>query len=98
MVAGHERDGRGWKAEWVALPEVCLLTSTALALALDLLAGLEVDAERMRANLDGDQGLLSERVLAALTRRGSASTGPRPSCRPCWSARARPTAGRWPTR
>ena len=26
MVGGHERDGRGWKAEWVALPEVCLLT------------------------------------------------------------------------
>ena len=30
MVAGHERDGRGWKAEWVALPEVCLLTGVAL--------------------------------------------------------------------
>ena len=25
MVAQHERDGRAWKAEWVALPEVCLL-------------------------------------------------------------------------
>ena len=25
MVVSHERDGRGWKAEWVALPEVCLL-------------------------------------------------------------------------
>ena len=30
MVGGHERDGRGWKAEWVALPEVCLLTAAAL--------------------------------------------------------------------
>ena len=30
MVAGHERDGRGWKAEWVALPEVCLLSGVAL--------------------------------------------------------------------
>ncbi len=25
MVQQHERDGRGWKTEWVALPEVCLL-------------------------------------------------------------------------
>ena len=23
--SAHERDGRGWKAEWVALPEICLL-------------------------------------------------------------------------
>ena len=28
----HERDGRGWKAEWVAFPEVCLLTGAALSL------------------------------------------------------------------
>ena len=26
MVGGHERDGRSWKAEWIALPEVCQLT------------------------------------------------------------------------
>ena len=26
----HERDGRGWKAEWVAWPEACLLTTAAL--------------------------------------------------------------------
>ncbi|MDP9073902.1 MAG: adenylosuccinate lyase family protein, partial [Actinomycetota bacterium] len=30
MVQQHERDGRGWKAEWVAWPEVCLLTGTSL--------------------------------------------------------------------
>ena len=29
MVVGHERDGRGWKAEWSALPEICLLPSRA---------------------------------------------------------------------
>ena len=32
MVGGHERDGRSWKAEWVALPEVCQLTAVALRL------------------------------------------------------------------
>jgi adenylosuccinate lyase len=70
MVAGHERDGRGWKAEWVALPEVCLLTGTALQTARHLLSGLVVDVESMRANLTthGDQ-LASEQILAGLTPR-----------------------------
>jgi len=65
MVQIHERDGRGWKAEWPVFPELCLLTSSALALAIDLVRGLEVRGERMRANVDDDQGLLSERVLSA---------------------------------
>ena len=67
MVGGHERDGRSWKAEWVALPEVCLLTTTATALAVELVDGLEVDAARMRANLSDYAG--SEQVLAAITGR-----------------------------
>ena len=52
MVGEHERDGRSWKAEWVALPEVCLLAGTATHLACALAAGLEVDADRMQANLE----------------------------------------------
>ncbi|MET0524009.1 MAG: adenylosuccinate lyase family protein [Nocardioides sp.] len=70
MVVGHERDGRGWKAEWVALPEVCLLTGVALELARRLLSGLVVDVETMRTNLSrhGDQ-LASEQILAGLTRK-----------------------------
>jgi adenylosuccinate lyase len=70
VVASHERDGRAWKAEWAALPEVCLLTGTALALARTLLDGLEVHPAAMAANLarHGDR-LGSERVLAALARR-----------------------------
>ena len=52
MVAQHERDGRTWKAEWVALPEVCLLAGTATHLACALAAGLGVDADRMQANLE----------------------------------------------
>jgi adenylosuccinate lyase len=70
MVVGHERDGRGWKAEWVALPEVCLLTGVALQMVRRLLSGLVVDVEAMRTNLTvhGDQ-LASERMLSALTPR-----------------------------
>jgi adenylosuccinate lyase len=67
MAQIHERDGRGWKAEWVALPEVCLLTGVALRTAIDLLAGLEVDVDAMAANVPAGAG--SERVLAVLTAR-----------------------------
>lgn len=70
MVQEHERDGRGWKAEWIAFPEACLLTGAALALAGPMLAGLEADPGAMRANLDRARGYLtSERVLAALAPR-----------------------------
>ncbi|GAA1791027.1 adenylosuccinate lyase family protein [Planosporangium flavigriseum] len=70
MVSGHERDGRAWKAEWMALPEVALTAGTAASLAGDLLDGLVVDEARMRANLDRTgQRWASERVLAELSRR-----------------------------
>ncbi len=66
----HERDGRGWKAEWVALPEACLLAAAALRIAADLLAGLTVDAEAMRRNLTRHGGYpVSEQALARLAPR-----------------------------
>jgi adenylosuccinate lyase len=66
----HERDGRGWKAEWVALPEACLLAAAALQFAIGLLAGLTVDAEAMRRNLDRHGGYpVSERALGRLAPR-----------------------------
>jgi adenylosuccinate lyase len=70
MVVGHERDGRAWKAEWIALPDLCLLTGAALKLARRLLDGLGVEAETMRNNLHrhGDQ-LASEQVLAGLSQK-----------------------------
>ena len=67
MTGVHERDGRAWKAEWVALPEVCLLTGRATSLAVELVEGLQVDAARMRANLDERTG--SEQALGLLTAR-----------------------------
>ncbi|HEY2704283.1 MAG TPA: adenylosuccinate lyase family protein [Candidatus Dormibacteraeota bacterium] len=70
MVGEHERDGRAWKAEWIALPEACLLTGAALALARRLLDGLEVDGERMLANLGAGGGYAaSEALLAELAPR-----------------------------
>ena len=67
MVADHERSTGPWEIEWVALPEIFLLASGALAQSRGLAAGLEVDAERMRKNLDLTQGLIvSEAVMMGL--------------------------------
>lgn len=69
MVAGHERDGRAWKAEWIALPEVCQLAGVSVSLALGLIDGLEVHAEVMAARVHASPGMGSERVLAELAGR-----------------------------
>jgi adenylosuccinate lyase len=67
MVHEHERDGRAWKTEWAVFPEACLFTGAALAYGCRLLDGLEVDAERMSANLAATGGyVLSEAVMRAL--------------------------------
>jgi adenylosuccinate lyase len=64
MVAEGERDGRGWKAEWPAVPEACLLGGAALGLAKQMLAGLVVHPEAMWRNLATMPA--SEKVLATL--------------------------------
>jgi adenylosuccinate lyase len=67
LIQEHERDASAWRFEWKALPEACLMTGAILAQMKDVLAGLEVDAGRMRRNLDALGGfLLSERVMFAL--------------------------------
>jgi adenylosuccinate lyase len=67
MVVEHERDGRAWKAEWAAFPDVCRLTAASLRLARGLVDGLVVDPSAMAANVVRGGGyLLSERVMAAL--------------------------------
>ena len=67
MVADHERSTGPWEIEWIALPEAFVLTAGALQQANFILAGLEVDAGRMRANLDVTHGLVvSEAVMMGL--------------------------------
>jgi 3-carboxy-cis,cis-muconate cycloisomerase len=66
-VADHERSTGPWEIEWVALPEIFLLAAGCLAQSRTMLAGLEVDAARMRANLDLTNGLVvSEAVMMGL--------------------------------
>jgi adenylosuccinate lyase len=70
LVHDHERDGRAWKTEWHAIPEATMLASRAVELLGELAAHLEVDADRMRANLDASGGaVLSEAVMLALAPR-----------------------------
>jgi adenylosuccinate lyase len=70
QIALHERDGRSWKAEWLAVPEASQLAGAALSFAARLLEGLNVDAARMRANLEARRGfLLSEPMMRALSDR-----------------------------
>ncbi len=67
MVQEHERGLGGWHAEWTALPELVVLTAGALGQMADTMASLEVDADKMKANLDVTQGLImAEAVTLAL--------------------------------
>jgi 3-carboxy-cis,cis-muconate cycloisomerase len=67
MVQEHERGAGAWQAEWDTLLELLRLTGSGAAIARELLAGLEVDAEKMRSDMDLTGGLLmSESVAAAL--------------------------------
>jgi len=69
-VQEHERALGGWQAEWPAFPSLLLVTSGALASIADIAQGLEVDAARMRANLDITQGLImAEAVSFALAKK-----------------------------
>ena len=67
QVGDHERSAGPWHAEWPTLPSLLLVTSGALASTVDIAEGLEVDASRMRANLDATGGLImAEAVVFAL--------------------------------
>jgi 3-carboxy-cis,cis-muconate cycloisomerase len=67
MVADHERSTGPWEIEWIVLPEAFCLLSGALKQTRFILAGLEVDAAQMRANLDLTHGLVvSEAVMMGL--------------------------------
>ncbi len=66
-IADHERSTGPWQIEWIALPEIFCLSSGALAQTKSLVAGLQVNPEGMRRNLDISGGLIvSEAVMMGL--------------------------------
>src|SRR5262249_49501804 len=58
MPQEHERGLGGWHAEWETLPEIVSLAGGAAHTIAEIALHLEVDAERMRQNLDSTHGLI----------------------------------------
>jgi 3-carboxy-cis,cis-muconate cycloisomerase len=67
MVEDHERSTGPWEIEWIALPEIFMLSAGALAQTRFLVEGLQVNEKKMRDNLDITKGLImSEAVMMGL--------------------------------
>jgi len=67
LVGEHERDGRSWKVEWVAVPDLCCYTSAAVRIASPLVDSVAFHTERMLANVTAgaDRVLSEQRIRAA---------------------------------
>jgi len=64
----HERDGVAWQLEWLTLPQMIVSTGAALRHALALIGDLQVDRDRMLANIEATNGLaLAEAASFALS-------------------------------
>jgi 3-carboxy-cis,cis-muconate cycloisomerase len=85
LFAEHERGTHALQLERLALPQMVSLAASALAGALFVSEHLEVDAARMRANLEAAQGtILAEAVrnaLATAIGRGEADALVTEACR-----------------
>jgi 3-carboxy-cis,cis-muconate cycloisomerase len=68
MVQEHERAAGAWHAEWRPLTELLLTVGSAASWLRECLEHLELDEDRIRANLDLSGGaIMTERVAMALT-------------------------------
>jgi 3-carboxy-cis,cis-muconate cycloisomerase len=68
MIQEHERGAPGWQLEWLTLPQMAVTTGATLKHAISVVETLQVDAARMRANLDASNGLiLAEAASFALS-------------------------------
>ena len=67
MIQEHERSVGRWHAEWDALPQIVCLAGGAIQHSRDLFSRLEINADRMRQNIDLTRGLIfAESVANAL--------------------------------
>lgn len=60
----HERSAGLWHSEWETLDDILGLAAGALEKAIELLDGLEVNAKRMRQNIDLTKGLVFAETAA----------------------------------
>jgi 3-carboxy-cis,cis-muconate cycloisomerase len=69
LAPEHERGIGQWQSQWFTLRDLVCSTGSALAAMAEVLEGLQVDEQAMRANLDRSRGLVySENVSLALSR------------------------------
>ncbi len=64
QVQEHEGGLGGWQAEWPTFPALALVTSGAVGAIVELAEGLEIDSERMRANVGATRGLIMAETVA----------------------------------
>jgi 3-carboxy-cis,cis-muconate cycloisomerase len=60
----QQRDGAAWFAEWLTLPQLCISTGRAMALAVDLAGRITPDALAMDRNMNDDLGLIHAEALS----------------------------------
>jgi len=51
----HERAAGGWQSEWPTIADAIQSTGSALAAAAEMIAGLTINAERMKTNLNSSE-------------------------------------------
>lgn len=61
--AGHQRAAGEWQAEWFAVPNMGALAGLALDQAIVIAEEMRVNPDRMRENLDMDNGLIMAEAL-----------------------------------
>jgi adenylosuccinate lyase len=67
----HERDLTQSSTERFVIPQACILVDYMLSLMSSILAGLKVDEQHMRKNMELTQGrMMSEPVMMALVKKG----------------------------
>ena len=67
QVEDHERSTGPWEIEWIALPEIFMLSAGALSQTRFVVDGLQVNEKKMRENLRLTNGLImSEAVMMGL--------------------------------
>jgi len=63
LAQEHERAVGGWQAEWSAIPDLFRYAAGAIAHTRQAVQGLQIDPQRMRANLDLSGGLMMAEAL-----------------------------------
>lgn len=59
----QQRDGASWFTEWLVLPQICILTGRALALAREIVGHMQPDAGAMARPLTDGTGLIHAETL-----------------------------------